>query len=253
VQDFVIVTGAKGAIGSQITDAFVDRGVSVLALDRKVHLDTLPVSSDSSPATFDMKFDISNIANSDGAEELRALVEQFTKLDFRLVGLVNNAAVQVVKPHSDISPEEWLNVFLVNAIAPALLVKLVTGKLRENLGAVVNIGSVHDYVTKPGFSAYAASKGALTAITRGIALDEGPAFRIYNLAPGAVDTPMLRAGFNTEDGLAKLAEHQPLGRIAKAREIADLVVGLVLDGASLLSGSTLRVDGAIHARLHDPE
>ena len=253
MQDFVIVTGAKGAIGSQITDAFVDRGVSVLALDRKGHLDTFPVSSDSSPATFDMKFDISNIVNSDGAEELRALVEQFTKLDFRLVGLVNNAAVQVVKPHSDISPEEWLNVFLVNAIAPALLVKLVTGKLRENLGAVVNIGSVHDYVTKPGFSAYAASKGALTAITRGIALDEGPAFRIYNLAPGAVDTPMLRAGFNTEDGLAKLAEHQPLGRIAKAREIADLVVGLVLDGASLLSGSTLRVDGAIHARLHDPE
>jgi NAD(P)-dependent dehydrogenase (short-subunit alcohol dehydrogenase family) len=253
VKDFVIVTGAKGAIGSQITDAFVDRGVSVLGLDKKGNLDALPVSSDKATASFDIKFDISDIANSQGAEELRLLVEQFTKQDFRLIGLVNNAAVQVVKPHSDISPEEWLNVFLVNAIAPALLVKLVTEKLRESLGAVVNIGSVHDYVTKPGFSAYAASKGALTAITRGIALDEGPAFRIYNLAPGAVDTPMLRAGFNTEGGLAKLAEHQPLGRIAKAREIADLVVGLVLDGASLLSGSTLRVDGAIHARLHDPE
>jgi len=253
MQDFVIVTGANGAIGAEIAQEALRCGLSVLAVDKTFIGADQHLQIKSEPSIYRQNFDISLLSEPDGQEALLSVVGQFSSSRFRLVGLVNNAAVQVVKPHFQLTSKEWSEIFLVNAIAPALLVQLVAPNLRSSEGAVVNIGSVHDYVTKPGFSAYAASKGALTAITRGIALDEGSALRIYNLAPGAVDTPMLRAGFKSESGLGDLARHQPLGRVAQAREIAALVIELVLRGAPLLSGSTLRVDGAVHARLHDPE
>lgn len=244
-QNFALVTGAAGAIGSAVTVELSKAGIQVLAVDK------VPMPSHAGVET--LKVDISHVAEGPESPINALSLWVREKLgDGLLVGLINNAAHQVTAHHSEITSSDWLTTMSTNLIAPALLTSEFRGLLTKSQGAVVNVGSVHGTSTKPGFAAYAASKSALVSLTRSIAIDEGAALRIFCLSPGAVDTPMLRAGFSDESKLRELAAYQNLGNLARPEEIASLIVDLVVDGHPLLSGSNLSADGGTGARLHDP-
>ena len=117
---------------------------------------------------------------------------------------------------------------------------------------MVYIASIPAIQSKPGFCAYATSKAALVAFTRGLALDLAPAVRINAVAPAAVDTPMLRAGFNDEDALSRLAAYHPAGRIGAPDDVAKAAIFLASADSGFITGTTLFVDGGIAGRLHDP-
>jgi NAD(P)-dependent dehydrogenase (short-subunit alcohol dehydrogenase family) len=240
----VVVTGSTGAIGLAICAAFSHAGYHVIGLDRVA--DTVGACDDF------LQVDLERVV---AEEEYRRLaLERLTSTvgDAGCHALVNNAAVQIVKPTEQATLDDWQRTFAVNVHAPFVLTQSLLPALILAHGSVVNIASIHAIQSKPGFCAYATSKAALVALTRGLALDLSPAVRANAVAPAAVDTPMLREGLTDSDALAKLGAYHPANRIGRPDEIARAVVFLASADAKFITGTTLFVDGGISGRLHDP-
>jgi len=239
----VVVTGAAGGIGRAICLKFLQKGFRVIGIDRA------PVTVDSDYEV--LQFDLSRLNDAAASKDLAGSLGSM--LDGKLSALINNAAVQVVKPVESLQSEDWMLSLGVNLLAPFGLVQMFLSQLREARGSVVNIGSIHAELTKDGFTAYSTSKGALVALTRALALELAPEVRVNAVMPAATDTDMLRKGFTgNEQALDVLGAYHPLGRIARAEEVASLAWFLSSEDSSFITGEAIRVDGGIGAVLHDP-
>ena len=240
----VLITGISGGIGTALGIAFREAGYCVVG------------SALESPAEgvcdYFIKADISEATRDVLAiSRFRDLVHGFSVGP--LAVLVNNAATQILGSTKDISVGDWETSLAVNLTAPFRLVQAFIDDLRQSKGCVLNIGSVHAQSTKPEFVAYATSKAALHGLTRALAVDLGPDIRVVCLAPAAIATPMLMAGFAGRDGaFQQLEAVHPVERIGRAGEVADLALFLVSDKAGFATGSTFYLDGGILSRLHDP-
>jgi NAD(P)-dependent dehydrogenase (short-subunit alcohol dehydrogenase family) len=159
----------------------------------------------------------------------------------------------------DTSPEEWDAVMSNNLRSVFLAVKLAYPLLEEQNGAIVNVSSVHAVATSRNIAAYAASKGALLALTRALALEFGPdGVRVNAVLPGAVDTKMLRDGLDRghvegddiEDLVRGLGEKHVMGRVGRPGEIGEAILFLAdAERSSFMTGQSLVVDGGATARL----
>jgi NAD(P)-dependent dehydrogenase (short-subunit alcohol dehydrogenase family) len=239
----VLVTGAGGGIGKSVCEVFLREGYKVTGVDCR---ETAGLNYEV------LHFDISRL-RTPGSDS-----EQFYKRAEKLCGgrldaLVNNAAVQIVKPVNEITVEDWDITLDTNLLAPFWLVQRFLPMLRKAKGSVVNISSIHAALTKKEFTAYSTSKGALVSLTRALALELAPDVRVNAVLPAATDTPMLRDGFrNNPAGLKELGAYHPLNRIAKPEEVAQTVLFLTSPQASFITGAAINVDGGIGAYLHDP-
>lgn len=240
-----IVTGAAGGIGSATCLALRSAGYRVLGVDRVAP--SAPVCDQF------LEVDLADVgADADACETFLSRLRR-AAAGGSISLLVNNAAVQVLGPARDIPVADWLRTLHVNLSAPFLLARGLADELGEAGGAIINVGSVHAQATKPGFSAYATSKAALHGLTRALAVDLAPAVRVLTIAPAAVATPMLRAGFEGRpDAFAALEGVHPAGRIAAPEEIGRAIVWLASPDAGFMTGSTIWMDGGILSRLHDP-
>jgi NAD(P)-dependent dehydrogenase (short-subunit alcohol dehydrogenase family) len=193
--------------------------------------------------------------SQDGAVE-----NVFAELDAdlgRVDALVNNAAIQVAKPMVRTSAAEWDTIMDTNVRMAFRTMIAAHARLRERRGSVVNVSSVHAVATSRSIAVYAASKGALVALTRAAALELAEdGIRVNAVLPGAVDTPMLRAGMSAradrtiEESMAALSAKTPLGRIGEPEEIAQSILFLAdSDRSSFVTGQLLTVDGGATARL----
>jgi NAD(P)-dependent dehydrogenase (short-subunit alcohol dehydrogenase family) len=187
------------------------------------------------------------------------IIHEVKAREGRLDALVNNAAVQVCKPILETTPEEWDRVMSNNLRSVFLGVQLAYPLLRVQRGAIVNVSSVHAVATSRNIAAYAASKGALLALTRAMALEFGPdGVRVNAILPGAVDTTMLRAGLKRghvegkkmEELIRGLGKKHVMGRVGHPEEIGKSILFLA-DGeqSSFMTGQALVVDGGATARL----
>jgi len=239
-----VVTGAANGIGRACVTAFMEAGWDVAGIDRVER----PAGM---PGRWYARIDLGVRSTGD---RLKAFFAEVGGFD----ALVNNAAVALQKPLTETSDEEWATVHATNAAAPFVAMREAVPFLRPG-GAIVNVGSVHAFATSTGMFAYAASKGALVAMTRAAAQELGPrGFRVNAVVPGAVDTAMLRgdmearggAGQAGADRLAEIAARTPLGRIGRPEEIASAVLFLA-DGerSGFVTGQTLVADGGVLARL----
>ena len=238
-----LVTGAAGGIGKSICEVFFEAGYQVIGVDRRETTD-LPYEV--------LRFDISHLGRGDSAcSSFYQRVEELA--EGRLNALVNNAAIQIVKPIEAITVSDWAETLDTNLLAPFWLIQHFLPLLRVDRGCVVNIASIHAIVTKSEFTVYATSKGALVALTRTLAIELAPDVRVNAVIPAATDTPMLRAGFGDNlDGLKRLGNYHPLGRIAKPEEVAQVTLFLASAQASFVTGSAISVDGGVGVCLHDP-
>jgi len=239
----VIVTGAAGGIGRSICDVFHQNGYEVIGIDC--------VEAERQPYEI-IRYDITKLRYSD--DESKKFCERIdSMIKGNLDALVNNAAVQIIKPVSDITPEDWDSTIDTNLLAPFWLVQRFLSALRKAKGSVINISSIHALLTKKGFTAYSTSKGAIVSLTRALALDLAPDVRVNAVLPAATDTVMLRDGFNGDpEGLKQLGSYHPLGRIAQPEEIARVALFLAGPQSSFMTGNAINVDGGIGACLHDP-
>jgi glucose 1-dehydrogenase len=245
---YVLITGAGGGIGRATLHLFAEKGWRVIGVDRAPFGPDFPENG---------LFIQADISHPEVAEDIFRQARAFTPV---LHALVNNAAVQVAKPLVETTVEEWDSVMASNLRSAFLFVKLSYPLLKAaGGGAVVNVSSVHAVQTSANIAAYAASKGGLLALTRAMAIEfAGDNIRVNAMLPGAVDTPMLRAGLNRghvsggdiQTRLDNLARKTVNGRVGKPEEIAHAIYFLADDTqSSFMTGQALIVDGGATARL----
>jgi NAD(P)-dependent dehydrogenase (short-subunit alcohol dehydrogenase family) len=242
----VAITGVAGGIGRATAKVFHEAGWIVVGIDRREpdHLDEV------------QRFVQADISETEAPHHV---FESIIAREGRLDALVNNAALQICKPIVETSAEDWDAVIACNVRSVFLSMKQSYTLLKKAGGAIVNVSSVHAVATSCGIAAYAASKGALLALTRAAALEFGPdGVRVNAVLPGAVDTPMLHAGLGRGhvqgDTTAKLVrglgKKHVMGRVGKPQEIGQTILFLAdSDRSSFMTGQALIVDGGATARL----
>jgi glucose 1-dehydrogenase len=244
----ILITGAAGGIGRATVHLFATSGWRVIGVDRAPFDEAFPQDG------FFIQSDISI------GQNLEWIFNQVHDHTGYLNALVNNAAVQVAKPIIQTSVEEWDAVMASNLRSVFLSAKLAYPLFKaSNAGAIVNVSSVHAVATSANIAAYAASKGGLLALTRAMAIEFAPDnIRVNAILPGAVDTPMLRAGLNRDHvkgtdiqaRLDNLARKTVNGRIGTPAEIAHAIYFLADDSqSSFMTGQAMIVDGGATARL----
>jgi len=242
---YALVTGSAGAIGSAIVKTFRSNGYKVCGLDitdeRKKLSDHF------------IKVDLCELVNDTDVRQ--ALVHDVKSWlgNHKLDVLVNNAAYQYIDHEHPMPVEELIRSYNINVIAPYLLITEFAEVMSEGLASVVNIGSVHSRLTKPGFISYSITKAALAALTRGLALDYQDLLRINCIEPAAIETPMLLDGFKScPEKKSDLESFHPQRRIGTPAEIAAMVLALSSDEVRFLHGACIDMSGGISGRLHDP-
>ena len=246
-QKTILITGAAGGIGRATVALFTQKGWRVIGVDRSEFGAGFPESG------LFVQSDISR------PEDMEVIFERAHHFTDSLDALVNNAAVQVAKPITETTVEEWDAVMASNLRSVFLGVKLAYPLLKAKGGAVVNISSVHAIQTSANIAAYAASKGGLLALTRAMAIEFAPDnIRVNAILPGAVDTPMLRAGLgrghvghgDVQERLDNLARKTVSGKVGRPEEIAHAIYFLAdNEQSSFMTGQALVVDGGATARL----
>ena len=228
----VVVTGGNSGMGRGIAEGFVAQGARVIVGD---------VSGTPLPEVLFRRTDVSK------PEQVRALIDLATASFGRLDVLVNNAGINgalvPLAEQTEAGIDAVLGVNLKGVIYGLKYGLLVMS--RQHGGVIVNIASVQGM--RPiyaGASIYAASKAAVLSLTRSAAHEYGGhGIRVVALAPGPIDTPMLRAA----DPHGAIVDAVPLHRIGTPNDVADAVLWLASDAASYVSGVLLPVDGAFMA------
>lgn len=240
----VLVTGAASGIGRATAWKAVQRGWQVTVVDRDeerlsdefgaaaAHRITADLSV---PAAFD---DI--VAEAEGAHRRAP------------TALVHCAARYVIRPALELTVEEWRSVLDVNVTATLFLAAAVARRLIDTAtpGALVTLSSTAARLgdaDEPAV-AYSSSKAAVEAITRQLAIELGAhGIRVNSVAPGLIDTPMLRIIDHPEQARDYVAQAVPLRRLGTPADVADVCLFLVGPESGYVSGTTVTVDGALTA------
>lgn len=172
------------------------------------------------------------------ASMFREVGERWGELDL----LVNGAAVFPRAKPSDVTVEEWDEVFAVNARAPFFCARAAAGLMEVHGGSIVNLADVAAFEAWPSYVPYAATKAALVSLTRGLALAWAPRIRVNAVAPG----PVLLPEAASADERRVAASRTALGRLGEPGDVAEAV--LYLAEAEYVTGEVLRVDGGAHLR-----
>lgn len=238
-EHIILVTGAGSGIGRATAELLVSEGATVVAAD----LDPSDVPTGAHAYQVD-------VADPESVDQL---VSSAQKRHGTILGLANIAGVGSTTDILDCSPEEWDRVFAVNARGTFLCIRAVlSGMLARQHGSIVNLASIAGVVGLRDRAAYCASKGAVLALTKQVAIqwaDKG--IRCNAICPGTVDTPWVaRLLADAPDPAATRAEliaRQPMNRLGRPDEIASAVSYLLSDAAAFITGSELVIDGGICA------
>lgn len=187
--------------------------------------------------------------------DVEALISEASTLGGPHV-LVNNAAVALPGTVIDISEETWNRVLNTNLSSVWRTMKFaIPHMIEEGGGAIVNMASVQGILGFPGWSAYAAAKGGIDALTRQAAVEYAPHnVRVNSIAPGTIMTPLNEKIFREAEHPQALIDSwnalHAMGRFGQPEEVGRVVAFLASDDASFITGETLRVDGgaAVNAR-----
>jgi NAD(P)-dependent dehydrogenase (short-subunit alcohol dehydrogenase family) len=224
----IIVTGASKGIGLAIASELDRRGVPVVCLSR----------SGSGPVGYSLGCDMTDES---------AVKEAFAKIASRgtVGGLVNNAGVHIGGPIASLKTAEFERTIALNCTAVMVAAREVYPLLSSAGGIIVNIGSFFDKLGVPDNLAYCASKAAVAAMTRCMAVEwGGKGIRVINVAPGYIETDLNREYLSREKVKAWMKQRIPVGGPGSAADVAKLVAMICCEKVSFLTGETIYVDGA---------
>lgn len=232
-----VVTAAGSGIGAATARRLAAEGATVVVTDvddERGAAVVKEIDAAGAQASF-VHLDVS------AAQDWAALHAHVIELAGRLDVFHSNAARVVVKPADELTEDEWDAQLRVTLGGAWLGVRTFAAELRRSRGTIVITSSVHALVGLPGHPAYAAAKGALTALTRQLAVDYGPEVRVNAVLPGPILTGMWdRIG---EDDRAASAAATVAKRLGRPEEVAAVVAFLASDDASYMTGASVVVDG----------
>ena len=241
----IVVTGGNSGIGKAIVLAAAAEGANVI-VDYRMHPDyaaeVIAAAGRAGSRAVGVEADVSR--TEDLHRIIRAAVENFGRLDV----LVSNAGIETRTSLLATSEADFDKVLAVNLKSAFFGAQFAAQQFVEqgSGGLVVTISSTHEDWPMPGNIAYCVSKGGAKMLTRTAGVELGPlGIRFVNVAPGAVSTPINAVTEMDPELLKQLNGVIPLGRIAQAAEIADVVVFLASDRAGYINATTITVDGGL--------
>jgi NAD(P)-dependent dehydrogenase (short-subunit alcohol dehydrogenase family) len=232
----ILVTGASSGIGKAIALECSKMGASVIITGR---------NEERLSQTFELLEGCNHkkiVSDLISEESINELLEQITSLN----GIVHAAGIVKTLPFQFVSSKEINNIFDINFLAPVLLSqKLIKNKKILKESSIVFISSIDGPITSHmGNSIYAASKGAITAMAKNMAIDLAPKkIRVNCILPGMTETPLIHTGDITQEQLDIDMKLYPLKRYGKPEEIAYAAVYFLSDASAWTTGSNLIIDG----------
>ena len=240
-----IVTGSSSGIGAACAAELAKRGWSVVVNYSKSAAEAQKVVAQCQDAIA-VQADVGE--DADCRRLAQAALDKWGRID----ALVNNAGTTKFVKHADLeglSAEDFLRIYRLNVVAAFQMTRACAAALKAAKGAVVNISSVASLLGTGSSVAYGASKAALNAMSLSLARTLAPEVRVNVVAPGYVDTPWQHAMLGAEKARAaaeRYASFVPLKDYARPADVADTVAWL-LEGARMVTGEVLFVDGGLHA------
>jgi NAD(P)-dependent dehydrogenase (short-subunit alcohol dehydrogenase family) len=216
----VVVTGGSSGIGAAAVARFRHEGCTVTDLSRH-------------PSPGGVACDVGDRVQVEAA---------FSRIG-RADVVINNAGVSFRHRALEITPDEWQQVLRTN-LTGVFNVAQVAGRLMldDDGGVIINVASTNALVGHPFYADYNATKAAVLALTRSLALEWAPAVRVNAVCPGYVMTPMQEAEY-TPEMVAQVNAKIPLGRHARPEELAALLAFMACDEAAYMTGSAVVMDG----------
>ncbi len=244
-QKVALVTGASSGIGRATAERFAQEGARVIAMARRA--DRLASLHNQYPTIEPFACNVADY------EALHTCIDQTIATHNRIDILVNNAGFSFYERHVDSTLEQWRKTMAVNVEAMYVLAKLIVPHMIERkYGRIVNVSSVQAMACEPEVGAYAASKGAINAWTRCLAVDLAEHGILANVvAPGCIKTEMSiinGADETTTESFRQWYVEQrkiPLARPGQSHEIANAILFLSGDQCTYMTGQTLVVDGGL--------
>jgi NAD(P)-dependent dehydrogenase (short-subunit alcohol dehydrogenase family) len=238
-----IVTGVGAGIGESTAKLFAREGADVVGNDILEEAEGVidAIRSDGGSATF-VRGDVSD--TDDAKKIIETAIEIYGRLDI----LVNNAGIVLPGRVDNTTPKDWDRTMAVNVRGPYLLSKFAYAHLKKSKGTIIHVASVAALMGLGNRAAYTASKGALSSLTRAMAMDyKEDRIRVNCICPGTTDTPSLAERLSQlpdpEIARKQFIERQPLRRLGTPDEIAEGVLYLAL--AEFCTGTILSVDGGM--------
>lgn len=235
----VIVTGASSGIGLDAAHLLAEAGAEVGLVARRAE----KLEGIAAELGGGAWWHACDVADPDDIASLATAVEKrWGALD----GLVNNAGIAAMATLDETDLATWDRTFDVNLRGPYLLCRALGPMLKRGTSpAVVNISSSLGDRAIAGMIAYNASKAGLNHLTRCLALEWAPAVRVNAIMPAVVDTPIHDARGMSRDQVEGMGAIHPMGRIGRPRDISTMVLYLLSDAASWMTGAVIPVDGGI--------
>jgi NAD(P)-dependent dehydrogenase (short-subunit alcohol dehydrogenase family) len=247
----VVVTGGSLGMGRACAERFASDGCRVLIVAND-ETSTADAAAAIGPNASGFVGDVRKAADMRAA--MAAAVERYGGIDI----LACCAGIQRYGTVVDTPEDVWDDVLDINLKGIYLAAKFAIPEMRKRGGgAVIAISSVQSYASQAGVAAYTASKGAINALVRAMALDHAPDNITVNaVCPASIDTPMLRWAADLYKGdstveatVAAWGKGHPLGRVGKPEEVADLVAFLASDKARFITGADIKIDGGVMSKL----
>lgn len=243
----VVITGAGSGIGEGTAMRFAREGATVvLSGRRREKLEAVMAKLDADRAMVQ----VADVGDETQASQLiEATIARFGQIDV----LVNNAGVAVMGKIADLSTDDWRKVMSADVDGVFFCTRAAMPYLVKSRGCVVNTSSVSGLGGDWGMTVYNAAKGAVTNLTRALAMDYGrDGVRVNAVCPSLTNSEMTSDMQDNKDLISKFMERIPLGRAADPDDIAAVIAFLASDDARFVTGVNLPVDGGLSASNGQP-
>ncbi len=241
----IIVTGGAQGIGKIISKQLLEKGfsVSVFEIDEEA-IEEFKVETGSGNIAF-FSTDVSD------EESVQKSVAASFKRFGNISGLINNAAIQIDKPVTELTLEEWNRVIATNLTGAFLCAKHTAPFLKNSNGCIVNISSTRAFQSEPNTEAYSASKGGILALTHALAMSLAPEIRVNCISPGWIDVSGIKKKSKANQIELSEVDHQqhPAGRVGKPADIANMVLFLLNPENDFITGQNFKIDGGMTKKM----